>query len=83
MREIYNNFLNNQKINFDDLDPFNDDKQDFLFAKSVCLQSNILHKKSNNLNVEIIGLSCSLGTLNISILALDSNHLKVDEQKVE
>ena len=36
MKEINGNFQNGQKINFEDLDPFYDRKDDFLFGKAIC-----------------------------------------------
>lgn len=36
MKEIDMKFQNGEKINFEDLDPFYDDREDFLFAKMIC-----------------------------------------------
>ena len=36
MKEINNKFYNGQKINFDELDPFYDEKDDFLYGKAIC-----------------------------------------------
>lgn len=49
MKEINNKFLNGIKIDFEEIDPFYDKKNDFLFGKAICLIKNNIYRFSIDL----------------------------------